>query len=108
MSWLSWRWWQRNKTQSLDGAELCSERPEGVDRRDLLRALSAMIGSGALSSMSRPAEAGESNDLPAPKRVLTGRDDAGKSVLKSIDVTPQVVAIDSNPGLTFYELYMTE
>ena len=108
MSWLSWRWWPRNKTKSLDGAELCSERPEGGDRRDLLRALSAMIGSGALASRSRPAEAGDSNDLPAPKRVLTGRDEAGKSVLKSIDVTPKVVAIDSNPGLTFYELYMTE
>ena len=28
-------------------------------------------------------------------------------MLKSFDVTPKVVKIDSNPGLTFYELYMT-
>ena len=43
-----------------------------------------------------------------PKRALTGRDQAGKSVFKSFDVTSKVVEIDSNPGLTFYELYMTE
>jgi hypothetical protein len=30
----------------------------------------------------------DSRDLPPPKRVLTGRDEAGKSVFKSIDVTP--------------------
>ena len=47
-------------------------------------------------------------DLPPPKRVLTGRDEAGKSVFKSVDVTPEVVAIEANPGLTFYELYRTE
>ncbi|MCT4474671.1 cupin domain-containing protein [Bosea spartocytisi] len=29
-------------------------------------------------------------------------------MFKSFDVTPKVVEIDSNPGLTFYELYMTE
>src|SRR3954471_1224949 len=46
--------------------------------------------------------------LPPPKRALTGRDASGKSVFKSFDVTPQVVPIDSNPGLTFYELYSTE
>jgi mannose-6-phosphate isomerase-like protein (cupin superfamily) len=44
----------------------------------------------------------------APRRVLTGRDASGKSVVKSFDVTPNVVKIDSNPGLTFYELYSTE
>lgn len=46
--------------------------------------------------------------LPVPKRVLTGRDPSGRSVLKAVGVTPQVVRIDSNPGLTFYELYATE
>ena len=46
--------------------------------------------------------------LPPPKRALTGRDASGKSVFKSLDVTPQVVEIQSNPGLTFYELYATE
>jgi hypothetical protein len=29
-------------------------------------------------------------------------------VFKSFAVTPKVVEIDSNPGLTFCELYMTE
>ena len=67
-----------------------------------------MAGSGALAAMSRPAEAKDSSDLPPPKRALTGRDEAGKSVFKSFDVTPKVVEIDFNPGLTFYELYMTE
>lgn len=46
--------------------------------------------------------------MPPPRRVLTGRDEAGKSVFKSVDVTPKVVEIDSNPGLTFFELYRTE
>lgn len=46
--------------------------------------------------------------LPAPKRALTGRDASGKSVFKAFDVTPQVIRIESNPGLTFYELYATE
>jgi predicted transcriptional regulator len=39
--------------------------------------------------------------------LLTGRDEAGKSVIKSFDVTSEVVAIVANPGLTFYELYAT-
>ncbi|HEX9587612.1 MAG TPA: cupin domain-containing protein [Bradyrhizobium sp.] len=108
MSRLSWRWWPRNKNKSLDDAELSSKRFEGGDRRHLLQALSAMVGGGALAVMSQPAEARDSSDLPPPKRVLTGRDEAGKSVFKSFDVTPKVVAIDANPGLTFYELYMTE
>jgi mannose-6-phosphate isomerase-like protein (cupin superfamily) len=108
MSRLSWRWWPRNKNKSLDDAELSSKRFEGGDRRHLLQALSAMVGSGALAVMSQPAEARDSSDLPPPKRVLTGRDEAGKSVFKSFDVTPKVVAIDANPGLTFYELYMTD
>jgi len=107
MGGLSWCWWPRNKNKSLDNAEL-SKRFEGGDRRHLLQALSAMVGGGALAVMSQSAEARDSSDLPPPKRVLTGRDEAGKSVFKSFDVTPKVVAIDANPGLTFYELYMTE
>jgi hypothetical protein len=108
MSRLSWRWWPRNKNQSLDDAELSSKRFEGGNRRHLLQALSALVGGGALAAMSQPAEARDSSDLPSPKRVLTGRDEAGKSVFKSFDVTPKVVEIDANPGLTFYELYMTQ
>ena len=48
------------------------------------------------------------SELPPPKRALTGRDEARKSVFRSFDVTPKVVEIDSNPGLTFYELYSTD
>jgi quercetin dioxygenase-like cupin family protein len=108
MSRLAWRWWPRNNNKSLSNAKLCSERFEGGDRRHLLQALSAFVGGGALAVMSRPAEAKDLSDLPPPKRVLTGRDEAGKSVFKSFDVTPKVVEIDNNPGLTFYEVYMTE
>ena len=105
---LSWRWWPRNKTKSPDDAAFACERFAGGDRRHLLQALSAMAGGGALAVMSRPSEATDSSELPPPKRALTGRDEAGKSVFKSFDVTPKVVEIDSNPGLTFYELYMTK
>ena len=109
MSRLSWRWWPKNKNNSLDDAKLSSsKRFEGGDRRHLLQALSALVGGGALAAMSEPAKAKDASELPAPKRALTGRDEAGKSVFKSFDVTPKVVEIDSNPGLTFYELYMTE
>lgn len=108
MSWLSWRWWPRTKSKSFDDTRPASERGEGGDRRQLLQALSAMAGGSALAAIPRPAEAKDSSELPPPKRALTGRDAAGKSVFKSFDVTPKVVEIDSNPGLTFYELYMTE
>lgn len=104
MSRLSWRWWSRNKDKSVSEAE----KFEGGDRRQLLQALSAIAGSGALAVMPQSAEAKDSSELPPPKRALTGRDEAGKSVFKSFDVTSKVVDIDSNPGLTFYELYMTE
>ena len=108
MNRFSWRWWPQNKNKSPDNAELSSNGFDGGDRRQLLQALSAMAGGGALAAMSQPAEAKDSSDLPPPKRALTGRDEAGKSVFKSFDVTSKVVEIDSNPGLTFYELYMTE
>ena len=108
MSMRSWRWWPRIKTKSPDDAELASERFAGGDRRHLLQALSAMAGGGALAVMSQPAGAKDSSDPSPPKRALTGRDEAGKSVFKSFDVTPKVVEIDSNPGLTFYELCMTK
>jgi mannose-6-phosphate isomerase-like protein (cupin superfamily) len=108
MSRLSWRWWPRNKTKSLDDAKAASERFEGGDRRHLLQALSAMAGGGAVAAISQPAEAKDASDPPSPKRALTGRDAAGKSVFKSFDVTPKVVEIDSNPGLTFHEMYITE
>jgi quercetin dioxygenase-like cupin family protein len=103
-----WRWWPWNKNKSRGDADLSPKPFEGDNRRHLLQALSAMAAGGSFSAMSQPAEAKDSSDLPPPKRALTGRDAAGKSVFKSFDVTPKVVDIDSNPGLTFYELYMTE
>src|SRR4051794_35674384 len=108
MSRLSWRWWSRNKQKSLGDAARSSERFEGGDRRHLLKTLSAIAGSGALAAMPQSAEAKDASELPPPKRALTGRDEAGKSVFKSSDVSSRVVEIDSNPGLTFYELYMTQ
>src|SRR4051812_9509244 len=108
MSRLSWRWWPRNKNKSLDDAALASKPFADGGRRRLLQTLSALAGGGALAAMSNPTEAKDASDLPPPKRALTGRDEAGKSVFKSFDVTSKVVEIDSNPGLTFYELYMTE
>ena len=105
---LSWRWWSRNKDNSSVDAEHSSERFADGDRRHLLKTLSAIAGGGALAAMSQPAEAKDLSELPPPKRALTGRDEAGKSVFKSFDVTSKVVEIDNNPGLTFYELYMTE
>jgi len=108
MSRLSWRWWPRLKNNSSGDAERFSKRSEDGDRRHLLQALSASVGGGALAAMSWPAAAKDLSELPPPRRALTGRDEAGKSVFKSFDVTSKVVEIDSNPGLTFYEIYMTE
>lgn len=108
MSRFSWFWRPHDKNKPADEAKISFDRGEGADRRRLLQALSAMAGGGALAVASQPAEAKDSSELPPPKRALTGRDAAGKSVFKSFDVTSKVVEIDSNPGLTFYELYMTE
>jgi len=79
-----------------------------AERRRALRALSVVAGGSAIGC----GAAAQTPDAPAapppPRRALTGRDAAGKSVFKSFDVTPQVIHIDANPGLTFYELYATE
>jgi mannose-6-phosphate isomerase-like protein (cupin superfamily) len=64
----------------------------------------AVVGWG----LTRLSTEGDPRSLPIPKRVLTGRDASGKSVFRSRTVTPQVVEIESNPGLAFYELYSTE
>ena len=103
----SWPWWPRSKNNSPDEAELSSERFEGGDRRQVLQALSAMATGGALVAMSHPRKR-KIRRAATAQAGATGRDEAGKSVFKSFDVTPKVVAIDSNPGLTFHELYMTE
>jgi quercetin dioxygenase-like cupin family protein len=103
-----WRWWPNKKNERPDAAEGMRQKPGSDERRKLLKALSAMAGGTVLFSNARRSEAKDSSDLPPPRRALTGRDGAGKSVFKSFDVTPKVVEIDANPGLTFYELYMTD
>ena len=104
----AWRGRRRTERKSMKETNRSCERFDGRDRRHLLQALSALVGGGALAALSQPSEAKDSSDLPPPKRVLTGRDEAGKSVFKSVDVTPKVVEIENNPGLTFYELYLTD
>jgi hypothetical protein len=105
---ISWRWWRRNKAKPVGEIERSSEQVDATDRRQLLQVFSVIAGSSAFAAMPQSAEARDSSELPPPKRALTGRDAAGKSVFISTDVTSKVVEIDSNPGLTFYELYMTE
>lgn len=78
------------------------------ERRRLLRMLSAAASATAMVATTNQISAKDTSELAPPKRVLTGRDEAGKSVFRSFDVTPKVVEIDSNPGLTFYELYSTD
>jgi len=103
---LSWTRWLSGRGSALETPPL-PEAGAAADRRRLLQALSVVAAGGPLA-MVEPAAAKDASELPPPKRALTGRDQAGKSVFKSFDVTPKVVEIDSNPGLTFYELYMTE
>ena len=100
----SWPWRPQSKSKSANTA---SRGVEDGDRRQLLQALS-VIAAGSAFAIPQAAQAKDASELPAPKRALTGRNEVGKSVFKSFDVTPKVVDIDSNPGLTFYELYMTE
>lgn len=79
-----------------------------TDRRSAIQWFSVIAG--AVLAGVFPSRTANSSEVssPVPRRALTGRDAAGKSVFKSFDVTPNVVEITSNPGLTFYELYSTE
>lgn len=79
-----------------------------LDRRHRVHVSPAMAGGGASSVLPQNVLAQNTSTLPPPKRALTGRDANGKSVFKSFDVTPKVVTIDANPGLIFYEVYITE
>lgn len=108
MDWLPWRWRSKTSEKSSPAEPPPREQFQGEDRRHLLQAFSALASGSAFAAMTQPTAAKDSSDLPPPKRALTGRDDAGKSVFKSFDITPKVVEIDSNPGLKFYELYITE
>jgi len=76
------------------------------DRRQLLLLLSAAAG---ICTMQVPtASAEDATAIPPPRRALTGRDESGKSIFQSFDVTPQVITFDTAPGLAFYELYATD
>ena len=96
---------KRDRTTSLDN--LPNDRLVDHDRRELLSALTAAVA-GTAMAISPRATLAQSDAGSAPRRALTGRDEAGKSVFKSFDVTPQVLRFESRPGLMFYELYATE
>src|SRR5690349_15779943 len=85
-----------------------SHDPTDTGRRRALRNLSLAVGTAAIASGAEAQTADRPGPPAPPRRALTGRDAAGKSVFKSFDVTPQVIHIDANPGLTFYELYATD
>jgi mannose-6-phosphate isomerase-like protein (cupin superfamily) len=85
-----------------------SQNPMDAERRGVLRIFSLVAGAAAIGSGAAAQTSDAPAPLPPPRRALTGRDAAGKSVFRSFDVTPQVIHIDANPGLTFYELYATE
>jgi mannose-6-phosphate isomerase-like protein (cupin superfamily) len=94
------------KVQNIEGA-VSSVNLADKERRQLLALLSASAGAGALGLTSQDSVA-ETEDLPIPRRALTGRDEAGKSVFKSFDLTSQVVTFDSRPGVAYYEMYATD
>lgn len=83
-------------------SERAPSSTDSVRRRTI-----ATIGVAAAGAMSRESMAAGESGVAVPRRALTGRDDAGKSVFKSFDVTPQVVTFASRPGVAFYELYAT-
>jgi mannose-6-phosphate isomerase-like protein (cupin superfamily) len=85
-----------------------SQDPVDAERRRALRVFSVVAGAGAIGFDAAAQAPTAPAPLPLPRRALTGRDAAGKSVFKSFDVTPQLIPIDANPGLAFYELYATE
>jgi mannose-6-phosphate isomerase-like protein (cupin superfamily) len=76
-------------------------------RRQLLSFLSVAATAGALGVTPHDSPA-STEDFPIPRRALTGRDDSGKSVFKSFDVTSKIVTLDSRPGAAYYEMYATD
>jgi mannose-6-phosphate isomerase-like protein (cupin superfamily) len=75
---------------------------------DQRRRLLALLPTAAAALLLGGQAAADTQSVHAPRRALTGRDDAGKSVFKSFDVTPQVVTFESRPGVAFHELYATD
>ena len=61
---LSWRLWSRDGRKSRDETEPASG--QGANHRQLLRALSAVAGSGAFAAMSQSAAAKDASELPPP------------------------------------------
>src|SRR5690349_20461508 len=94
------------QTDSAQKSLLKSERTD-IHRRQLLGLFSINAGASALMGMPREAIA-DGSELPIPRRVLTGRDERGKSVFKLFDVTSQIVTFDTRPGVAYYEMYATE
>jgi hypothetical protein len=77
------------------------------NRREVLSALSVAVVGSAMAIFPSSTQA-QSDASSTPRRALTGRDEANKSIFKSFDVTPQVLRFKSAPGLVFYELYATD
>ena len=71
------------------------------DRRRLLASLSVALGASAMGASAEDAKA-DSESMPMPRCALTRRDESGKSVFRSFDVTPQVVTFESRQGLVFW------
>jgi mannose-6-phosphate isomerase-like protein (cupin superfamily) len=78
-----------------------------IHRRQLLGLLSIAVGASALGGTPQETVA-DTGELPIPRRALTGRDEAGKSVFESFEGTSQIVTFDSRPGVAYYEMYATE
>ena len=98
----------RSRLQPSDTAEISQFRRLFIGGMVANGVQFGAVASGLAQVLSPEASAADAEAPPVPKRVLTGRDASGRSVFRASGVTPQVVRIDSNPGLTFYELYATE
>jgi mannose-6-phosphate isomerase-like protein (cupin superfamily) len=96
-----------NEIEVNDKNVVSAGRKVDDERRRLLAMVGALAAGSAMAGAPPISTAATENASP-PRRILTGRDAAGKSVFKSIDVTPQVVEFAARPGLTFYELYGTK
>ena len=97
---------QNERTSRCPGAVASEIR----ERRPTQTAQSALRNGRRNCAVLTPGAARPRTQLICHRRSghLTGRDEAGRSVFKSFEATPKVVEIDFDPGLTFYELYMTD
>jgi len=79
--------------------------PENSGRRRALAALGALAGTSLAARA--PAEAAGCNAPLEMRRVLTGRDPSGKSVVASVSPAPSIINFSTMPGLAFWEMYAT-